>query len=69
MEWLGKVFSAPADPSRVNPAGIALMAAALVLALLSGKISHASGTKLTQNAVKLIALVICAGGALLAILG
>ena len=51
---------------RVNPLGIALMALGVLTVALAGrKITRQS----TQNLVKVIGLLVTAGGALLAILG
>ena len=51
---------------RVNPVGIALMALGVLIVALAGKkIARLS----VRNAVKIIGLVVTAGGALLAILG
>ena len=72
MEWLRSLFSAGLDIKRLNSAGICLMAAALVLSLLAGKLASAiqpSAPDKCRNTIKIISLVICAGGALLAILG
>ena len=50
---------------RVNPFGIALMALGVLIVALAGKkIARQS----TQNVVKIIGLLVTAGGALLAIL-
>ena len=50
----------------VNPVGIALMALGVLIVALAGKkIARQS----TRNTVKIIGLLIAAGGALLAILG
>lgn len=68
MELLNRIFSGSMDASRVNPGGLIVMVLALVLVFLSGWISKKQGI-LSANAIKIIALVICAGGALLAILG
>ena len=64
---MDRIFTGSVDASRVNPLGIVLMALALLLAALSGVI--AGKTPLSKDTVKIMALVICAGGALLAILG
>ena len=64
---MDRIFTGAIDASRVNPLGLALMALALLLAALSGVI--AGKTPLSKGTVKIMALVICAGGALLAILG
>ena len=63
---MGKIFSGMPDVSRVRPAGLIVMAAALALSLFSGVL--ASRTGISKNAIKVISLIICAGGALLAIL-
>ena len=68
MDWLNSIFSGSADASRVNPVGLAVMALALVVLFLSGWISK-KHPALSANAIKIISLIICAGGALLAILG
>lgn len=68
MGWLNSIFSGSMDISRINPFGLAVMVLALALAFLSGRISK-KNPALSENAIKIIALVICAGGALLAILG
>ena len=64
---MDRIFSAPADFSRVNVLGLGVMAAALALSVLSDAI--ASRFAISKNAIKVISLIICAGGALLAILG
>ncbi len=72
MEWLNRVFSASVDASRVNPIGLVLMLAAVLLAALSGRIARRArpqGSAACAAVIKLCALIICAGGALLAILG
>ena len=72
MQWLRHVFSGAADASRVNPLGVLLMLAAVAIVCLAGKIAHRlwpEAQEGAKNAVKLIGLVICAGGAMLAILG
>ncbi len=68
MELLNRIFSGSMDASRVNPIGLIVMFFALLLVFLSGWISKKQSV-LSTNAIKIIALVICAGGALLAILG
>jgi hypothetical protein len=68
MELLNRIFSGSMDASRVNPGGLTVMLLAIVLVFLSGWISKKQSV-LSVNAIKIIALVICAGGALLAILG
>ena len=51
---------------RVNPFGIALMALGVLIVALAGKrVARQS----TQNVVKIIGLLVTAGGAMLAILG
>ena len=72
MQWLKQVFSGAADASRVNPLGIVLMLAAVAVVCLAEKIARRLRPEAgegAKNAVKLIGLAICAGGALLAILG
>ena len=68
MEMLNRIFSGSMNASRVNPIGLIVMFFALLLVFLSGWISKKQSV-LSANAIKIIALVICAGGALLAILG
>ena len=68
MNRLNSIFSGAMDVTRVNPLGLAVMALALGMIFLSGWISKKQSA-LSANAIKIIALVICAGGALLAILG
>ena len=68
MELLNRIFSGSMDASRVNPIGLIVIFFALLLVFLSGWISKKQNV-LSVNAIKIIALVICAGGALLAILG
>ena len=63
---MGRIFSGAVDFSRLSPAGLIVMAAALLPACFSGFI--ASRTGISKNAIKVISLIICAGGALLAIL-
>ncbi len=65
MDWISKVFSGAVDWTRVNPVGLVLMAAGIVLALLRNP-RLSSGQVL---ALRLSGLLVCAGGALLAILG
>lgn len=72
MQWLKNVFSGAADASRVNPAGLVLMAVGVALAALAGRIARRFCEKspdAARNLIKLIGMLICAGGALLAILG
>ena len=72
MQWLNKVFSGAADASRVNPLGIALMLASVALVCLAGRIARRLRPEAgegAKNVIKLIGMLICAGGALLAILG
>ena len=63
---MDRIFSASADFSRVNVLGLGVIAAALALSVLSGAI--ASRFAVSKNAIKVISLIICAGGVLLAIL-
>ena len=72
MNWFKGLFSGAADVSRIHPAGIALMLVSLALACLAKKIAlrfRPDAPAQTKNAIKIISLIICAGGALLAILG
>lgn len=72
MQWLKQVFSGAADASRVNPYGIVMMLCAVALVCLAGRIAkrlRPEAVEGTKNALKLAGMVICAGGALLAILG
>ena len=64
MTWFSHVFSGTVDFSRINPWGLVLMLIGIVLALLRIK-------KLSPRhalILKLAGLLICAGGALLAII-
>lgn len=63
---MNRIFSGGVDLSRVNPWGIALMAIGVLTVILAGKIAQRIGS---ANLNKVIGLCICAGGALLAILG
>lgn len=72
MDWLKRLFAGGMDASRANPVGLALMALAVLLVMLAGKIAGRLGNNApekTKNAIKITGLIICAGGALLAILG
>ena len=70
MNFISKIFSAPADASRIHPAGILLMLAAVILALFAEKIARRfPNAEQTKNTIKIVGLILCAGGALLAILG
>ena len=68
MDWLNGIFSGSMDASRVNPAGLLVMTLSVALAVLSKRISKRRPA-FSENTIKIISLVICAGGALLAILG
>lgn len=72
MTWLDRLFSGGVSIGRVNPWGLALMAlgaALIVLARpLSALLSHAEPQKYLLPA-KIAGLLVCAGGALIAILG
>jgi len=71
-ELLTRIFTGGVSPERVHPAGAALMAAAVVLAAVSGPVSGRWPEEKRQsvkNVVKVIATIICAAGALIAILG
>ena len=66
------LFTEAADISRINPAGFILMAAALLLSAFSGRLARRlkpDQLEKTKIIIRLISLVLCAGGALLAILG
>jgi len=73
LDWIKRVFStAEPDLSRVNPLGLVLMAAAVLMVALAGRLARKLSPDTPdqmRNTIKIIALVICAGGALLAILG
>lgn len=72
MKLLARIFSGGLSVARLNFVGVALMAAALVIALCAGKIARklrGEGAEQTKNAIKIVSLVVCAGGAMLAILG
>ena len=73
MDSIKRILSGTeVDVSRVNPFGLILMAAAVAMVALAGVLArklHPENPEGTKNAIKIIALVICAGGALLAILG
>ena len=73
MNWFQKVFSGSVDESRVNQIGIAVMAIGLLVVLLAPRIAgkikkEETPNRNTVNAVKLVGLIICAAGALIAIL-
>lgn len=61
------LFSAGSRLNSIHPAGLILMALALILFALAGRIAEKTG--FPKSTLKIIALIICAGGALLAILG
>ena len=63
---MNRIFSGGVDFARVNPWGIALMAIGALTVILAGKIAEKIGSR---NTNKVIGLLICAGGAMLAILG
>ena len=63
---MNRIFSGGVDFARVNPWGIALMAIGVVTAILAGKIAEKVGSR---NLNKVVGLCVCAGGAMLAILG
>ena len=63
---MNRIFSGSVDFARVNPWGIALMAIGALTAILAGRIARRIGSK---NGFKVIGLLLCAGGAMLAILG
>lgn len=73
MDSIKRILSgAKVDISRVNPFGLILMAAAVAMVALADMLArkiHPEAPKGTRNTIKIIGLVICAGGALLAILG
>ena len=72
MAWLSSLFSGGLDVGRVNPWGLALMALGIVLVALARPLSSMLPRTRPPKyavAVKLAGLVVCAGGALLAILG
>lgn len=69
-EWLNKVFSGGVSLSRVHPAGIVLMAAAVVLVIIARPVSNRWPEERRQrvcNAIKLAGLLVCAVGAFVAI--
>ena len=73
MNWFQKVFSGSVDESRVNQIGIAVMAIGLLVVLLAPRIAgkikkEEKPNRNTVNAVKLVGLIICAAGTLIAIL-
>ena len=63
---MNRIFSGGVDFARVNPWGIALMAIGVVIVILAERIAKKIGNK---NLNKIIGMLICAGGAMLAILG
>lgn len=72
VDGLKKVFSGSVDASRVNPAGLVLMLAAVLIVALSERIARRlrpQGSQTCASVIKIVALIICALGALLAILG
>lgn len=61
-----------ADLSRVNPWGIAIMLLALICMAFSGKIADRIRAKDSEKAkltIRLLGLIVLAGGTMLAILG
>ena len=64
MNRIARVFSGAADFTRVNPWGLVLMAIGIVLALL--RIQSLSARQ--AFIFKIAGLLVCAGGALLAII-
>ena len=72
MDWMKGIFSGEMDAARVHPAGLILMLLALALVMLAERIAlklNPGALEHTKNAIKITGLIICAGGALLAILG
>lgn len=73
MDWIKRLFAVSGfDLSRVNSIGLFLMAVAVLAVALAGRVARKicpDAPDKMKNAIKIIALVICAGGALLAILG
>ena len=63
---MNRIFSGGVDFARVNPWGIALMALGAAIVIFAEKIARKIGSR---NLNKIIGLLICAGGAMLAILG
>lgn len=68
MDWLKSIFNENVSLARANPVGLAMMLAAVLIVIFAGKIS-AKLIRFSINTIKVIGLLICAGGALLAILG
>lgn len=64
MDGLDSVFSGGVDFSRINPLGLVLMVIGIIIALLRVKKLSAGQSVI----LKLSGLLICAGGALLAII-
>lgn len=72
LEWLNKVFSGSVDISRVCAPGLAMMLCGVGVAAAAGRIAQRfrpEAPEMPKALIKLVGLIICAGGALLAILG
>lgn len=72
MDWLKNVFSGGIDASRVHPAGLLVMLLGIALAALGGTIArklYPQSPEFPRAILKIAGLIICAGGAMLAILG
>lgn len=72
LEWLDKVFCGSVDISRVCLPGLMVMLCGTVLVALAGRIAGRFNTRspvLLKALIKVSGLIICAGGAMLAILG
>lgn len=72
MQQLKSVFSGAVDASKVNPWGLMLMLLGVLAAALAQRLAakiRPESPEAARNAVKLVGMLVCAGGALLAILG
>ena len=72
MDWLKNIFSGGVDASRVHPAGLLMMLCGIALAALGGTIAqklYPQASGVPRVILKIAGLIICAGGAMLAILG
>ena len=71
-EGLNRIFSGSVSMARVNPVGIAMMIAAVVLTAVAGLVSRRQPEEKqlrVKNTMRLAASLICCAGAMIAILG
>lgn len=68
MDWLSGIFRDSPSLARVEPSGLVLMLIGVLMVMFAGKLA-AKFPKPGTNGFKILGLLICAGGALLAILG